>query len=150
MKLGSAIPLFLAGIVFGIFGVLLYQNSQESKDPVQQFANLAPEQFSCTYTFAAFEILQNEDLVEAKGELQFANFAPKEVVCTDTLSRASFYTVPKRQSIQWKGKFEPTLAQISTVYTPYLQGAKLFKVEDLVREDCNRKPPEPEEDLDTK
>ena len=150
MKLKKAIPFILVGIVFGIAGTLLYQKWQQPEQARQAFASFAPDRPYCTYSFTAFEILQSEDQVHGKGEVKIANFAPAPVDVRDTLQRASFYTVPKRQSVNWRGKAQPTLAQIATVYKPYLRGAKLFRIEDLSRDFCNSHPPDPDTDLDPK
>ena len=148
MQLKKSIPFILAGIVFGLAGTLLFQKWQEPSDPIQQFADLSPDQFYCVYSFDAFEILQKEDLVSAEDQVKIANFPAKTVELRDTLSRVSYHTVPKRQTIKWTGKIKPTLEQIQAFYQPYVPDAKLYSIEDLTRDKCFGKLPDPDDEVD--
>ena len=147
MNLKKAIPFLIVGAIIGVIGYMIIDKSNENAAPQSFAVDIKP--ITCEYSFLAFEMLEQERIVSSTQEIKFGNFPTKELTFSDTVNFASFYVVPVRKYVKWKGKKVPTLAQIATVYEPYLLGGKLFKMEQF-RSEGNCKRTKPEEKVEFK
>jgi hypothetical protein len=116
--------------VFFVGGYLAYKTVKNEPLPESfAFADLNTfnenKVFVCPVTFTTFEVIADTVVTETP----IGNFPP----LIDVDSRFTAYTNPLQHRVDWPGKKVPTPAQLAGQVNPYLLGAKVFKVENIVQ-----------------